>query len=172
LVALAEIKNIALNNKEHIEGIKRELAIIARQNKPAFTGVVTQSPGLDTSVLDAIREHLTELQSEQEKLALTADRQHSQVIEDLSRKQVNAKRSFFLGHMVMLCRWIQAFVFGEVPKGKKAGWMGCENVPTEKQFLPIQPYFLDSEREGLCRPTQAWLTLYHIQHSGPLTSNI
>ena len=89
LVALAEIKNMALNNKEHVEGIKRELAIIARQNKPAFTGVVTQtSPGIDSSVLDAIREHLTDLQTEQEKLALTADRQHSEVVQDLSRKQV------------------------------------------------------------------------------------
>lgn len=88
LVALAEIKNMALNNKEHVEGIKRELAIIARQNKPAFTGVVTQtSPGIDSSVLDAIREHLTDLQTEQEKLALTADRQHSEVVQDLSRKQ-------------------------------------------------------------------------------------
>lgn len=88
LVALAEIKNMALNNKEHIEGLKRELAVIARHNKPAFTGVVTQSPGVDSSVLDAIREHLTRLQTEQEKLALTAARQHSEVVEDLSRKQV------------------------------------------------------------------------------------
>ena len=88
LVALAEIKNMALNNKEHIEGLKRELAVIARHNKPAFTGVVTQSPGIDSSVLDSIREHLTGLQTEQEKLALTAARQHSEVVEDLSRKQV------------------------------------------------------------------------------------
>ena len=89
LVALAEIKNMALNNKDHIEGIKRELAIIARQNKPAFTGVVSQSPGVDSSVLDALREHLTDLQAEQEKLVLTADRQHSEVVQDLSRKQVH-----------------------------------------------------------------------------------
>ena len=89
LVALAEIKNMALNNKDHIEGIKRELAIIARQNKPAFTGVVSQSAGVDSSVLDALREHLTDLQAEQEKLVLTADRQRSEVAQDLSRKQVH-----------------------------------------------------------------------------------
>ena len=89
LVALAEIKKTALDNKERIEALKRELAILARQNKPAFTGVVTQSPVMDNSVLDAIREHLTDLQTEQEKLAVTADRQHAEVVGDLSRKQVN-----------------------------------------------------------------------------------
>ena len=89
LVALAEIKKTAVNNKEHIEALKRELAILARQNKPAFTGAVTQSPVMDSSVLEAIREHLTDLQTEQEKLAVTADRQHSEVVNDLARKQVN-----------------------------------------------------------------------------------
>lgn len=89
LVALAEIKKMALNNKEHIEALKRELAVLARQNKPASTGVVTQSPVMDSSVLDALREHLTDLQTEQEKLAVTADRQHSEVVNDLARKQVN-----------------------------------------------------------------------------------
>ncbi|KAL9985351.1 hypothetical protein ACROYT_G007743 [Oculina patagonica] len=87
LVALAEIKKMALDNKEHIEAVKRELAMLARQSKPAFTGVVTQSPVMDSSVLDAIREHLTDLQTEQEKLAVTADRQRSEVAEDLARKQ-------------------------------------------------------------------------------------
>ena len=89
LVALAEIKKMALDNKEHIEALKRELAILARQNKPAFTGVITQSPVMDSSVLDAIREHLAELQTEQGKLALMADRQHAEAMEDLTRKQVN-----------------------------------------------------------------------------------
>ena len=93
LVALAEIKKMALNNKEHIEALKRELAILARQNKPAFTGVVTQSPVLDSSVLDTIREHLTDLQTEQEKLAVTADRQHSEVVDDLARKKVDHNKS-------------------------------------------------------------------------------
>ncbi|XP_068744363.1 restin homolog [Montipora capricornis] len=87
-VALAEVKNMSSSNKEHIEGIKRELAAIARLNKQNFmAGVVTQSPGIDSSVLDAIRDHLTELQSEHEKLGLTTDRQHSELLEDLNRKQ-------------------------------------------------------------------------------------
>lgn len=93
LVALAEIKKMALNNKEHIEALKRELAMLARQNKPAFTGAVTQSPVMDSSVLDAIREHINDLQTEQEKLAVTADRQHSEVVGDLARKKVNHRKS-------------------------------------------------------------------------------
>ncbi|XP_022797870.1 uncharacterized protein LOC111336105 [Stylophora pistillata] len=89
LVALAEIKKMAQDNKEHIEALKRELAILARQSKqqPAFTGVVSQSPAVDSSVLDAIREHLNELQTQQEKLAIATDRQTSEVVGDLSRKQ-------------------------------------------------------------------------------------
>ena len=91
LVALAEIKKMAQDNKEHIEALKRELAILARQNKqqPAFTGVVSQSPVVDSNVLDAIREHLNDLQTEQEKLALATDRQHTEVVGDLARKQVH-----------------------------------------------------------------------------------
>ena len=90
LVALAEIKKMAQDNKERVEALKRELAILARQSKQqtAFTGVVSQSPVVDSSVLDALREHLNELQNQQEKLAIATSRQHSEVVEDLSRKQV------------------------------------------------------------------------------------
>ena len=81
---------MAQDNKERVEALKRELAILARQSKQqtAFTGVVSQSPVVDSSVLDALREHLNELQNQQEKLAIATGRQHSEVIGDLSRKQV------------------------------------------------------------------------------------
>lgn len=88
LAALAEIKSMAISNKEHVEGIKRELAAIARQNKQTFSApVVPQSPGIDSGVLDSIRERLNELQNDQGKLVLTTDRQYSELLEDLNRKQ-------------------------------------------------------------------------------------
>lgn len=94
LAALAEIKSMAISNKEHVEGIKRELAAIARQNKQTFSAaVVTQSPGIDSGVLDSIRERLNELQNDQGKLVLTTDRQYSELLEDLNRKQVKTQRS-------------------------------------------------------------------------------
>ena len=104
LVALADIKNMALNNKDHIDGLKRELAVIAHHNKPTITGVVSQSPGIDSSVLDAIREHLTGLQTEQGKLVLTAAREHSEVVEDLSRKQVHCNK------YISLCAIVQTLI--------------------------------------------------------------
>ena len=104
LVALAEVKNMSSSNKEHIEGIKRELAAIARLNKQNFmAGVVTQSPGIDSSVLDAIRDRLTELQSEHEKLELTTDRQHSELLEDLNRKQVMKSPDLCLIADLIIC---------------------------------------------------------------------
>ena len=80
---------MARDNKDQIESVRREMAVMARQdNKPAMIERTTPLPGYNDEALNALRGHLIELQTEQEKVAEEGEQRHSQVLEDLSRKQV------------------------------------------------------------------------------------
>ena len=73
--------------------MKRELAVLARQNRPVY--VEKSSPSGQTEhdgdVLRALSERLMELQGEQQRLATKVEQSQAAVVDELNRKQVNGR---------------------------------------------------------------------------------
>ena len=88
LVAIAEIKKMTLDNKEHIQGMKREFSMLARQNKPVYIEKNSPAPEYDDSAVDTLRGHLIELQTDQERFMTKLEQGHAEVVDNLNRKQV------------------------------------------------------------------------------------
>lgn len=94
---LAEIRGMARDNKDQIEGVRREMAVMARQsNKHTVIKSTTPVPELDTEALNTLRGDLFELQNEQEKVAHDSKRRQAELLDDLSRKQVDVNLFFSL----------------------------------------------------------------------------
>ena len=81
---------MALDNKDQIEAIKRETAMLARLNKSGFHGFSASAPTfvMDGGALEAIRGHLDELQTEKEQFVKETESTQAEIMENLNRKQV------------------------------------------------------------------------------------
>ncbi|XP_031561809.1 uncharacterized protein LOC116297676 [Actinia tenebrosa] len=85
-----EVKDVAYDNKEKIDAIRRELAAMARQAKQSYIERPPNVPAIDNEALDAIRNKLSELQDKQVKQDTNAgntDQKIAELMEDLNLKK-------------------------------------------------------------------------------------
>ncbi|KAK3728561.1 hypothetical protein QZH41_011642 [Actinostola sp. cb2023] len=83
-----EIKNVASDNREKIDAIRRELAAMSRQAKQSYIERPSAAPAIDNDVLNAIQRKLTELENYRDTSSTeNIEKTLSGLLENLNNKQ-------------------------------------------------------------------------------------
>ena len=103
---LATIKDTSVQNKENIDSLKAEMAMLSQHLKrlskleKGTEDEANNIPSYDQEVLNSVREKLSNVEEKQEKMVLKSKEDIDKILENLDEKQVGYALFFACSHTV------------------------------------------------------------------------
>ena len=109
LQMLATIKDTSVQNKENIDSLKAEMAMLSQHLKrlskleKGTEHEANNIPSYDQEVLNSVREKLSNVEEEQEKMVLKSKEDINKILENLDEKQVGYALFFCVFSNCLYC---------------------------------------------------------------------